>query len=370
MNFSCVTFMPMLWIITGFLDGSTAIKWLSLHKLNISWSSGYNYYLCHQAFKFRALDKGQKYYCKRYFETMPYIVSSAKDTSTACQRQFFYQRWNCSSVEKAPNYRNDLKLGTREQAYLSALSAATVVHTIAKACAAGFLQNCNCGPMPNEPPATDFKWGGCGDDVSYGMKVGRFFTDIPYNQNFQLSRSSKQLKQLWKKNRLTRAALSLHNQHTGRRMVADSLTRHCKCHGVSGSCQIRTCWKSLPPMKEISHRLFRNYKRAVEVRYQSNSASFEPLFPLISAPTSDTLLYTAKSPDYCNADDRFGSMGTKNRLCNATSSGPESCKTMCCGRGHYSYMMHVPVTCNCKYIWCCRVECNTCQQWVHVTRCK
>lgn len=162
-------------------------------------------------------------------------------------------------------YKWLLSAGTREQAFVSALSAASVVHAIAKACAAGFLQHCNCGPMPNEPPAADYKWGGCGDDVAYGMKLGRFFTDIPWSQKFHITYSKNKEKPAWKKNRVTKAALNLHNQDAGRRVVEESLARHCKCHGVSGSCQIRTCWKSLPPMKEISDRLFRNYKRAVEV---------------------------------------------------------------------------------------------------------
>ncbi|GAU87526.1 hypothetical protein RvY_00356-2 [Ramazzottius varieornatus] len=272
------TYMDLNWllflraIIVGLaIDGSAGIKWLSLSKSNLTWTSTQH---CRLAFKYRTLDRGQAQFCKRYLDTMKYVTKASKDTRTACQTQFFHNRWNCSSVELAPNFMNDLKYGTREQAYVAALSSASVVHAVAKGCASGTLTNCNCGPMPNEPPSGDYKWGGCGDDVVFGMKVSRLFTDIPYSFKYfasqenqgKLKKKDKLSKLLvWKKSRQSRAALNLHNQFAGRKMVEAALTRHCKCHGVSGSCQIRTCWKSLPTVKEISERLYRSYKRAVEV---------------------------------------------------------------------------------------------------------
>ncbi|OQV21261.1 Protein Wnt-11 [Hypsibius exemplaris] len=367
---SCLWCLHVLWTIANLLfAGCSGIKWLGLSKANLTWTASQD---CRYAFKMRYLDAGQQHFCKRYFEAMPYVAKASREARIACQTQFYHHRWNCSSVELAPNYLNDLKQGTREQAFVAALSSAAVVHSLAKACAAGSLPNCNCGPMPNEPPSGDFKWGGCADDVSYGMKVSRLFTDVPYNFKYQASYQQKKKDRIvtWKKSRMARAELTLHNQLAGRRVVESSLTRHCKCHGVSGSCQIRTCWKSLPTMKEISEQLYRNFKRAVEVRRQGITNSFEPIYPLISHLTAETLLFSSKSPDHCTPDEKFGSLGTKNRICNATSSGPDNCGSMCCGRGHFSYMKRVPVSCNCKYIWCCRVECQSCQQWVHVTRCK
>ena len=40
----------------------------------------------------------------------------------------------------------------------------------------------------------------------------------------------------------------------------------CRCHGVSGSCEFKTCWRSLPPFAEIGNYLKRKYdKSAVKV---------------------------------------------------------------------------------------------------------
>lgn len=40
------------------------------------------------------------------------------------------------------------------------------------------------------------------------------------------------------------------------------LKTECKCHGVSGSCAMKTCWKSLPPFRVIGDALMKKYSRA------------------------------------------------------------------------------------------------------------
>jgi hypothetical protein len=40
----------------------------------------------------------------------------------------------------------------------------------------------------------------------------------------------------------------------------------CRCHGISGSCELKTCWRSLPPFAEIGKYLKEKYdKSAVQV---------------------------------------------------------------------------------------------------------
>lgn len=45
-------------------------------------------------------------------------------------------------------------------------------------------------------------------------------------------------------------------------IVKNLLRTDCKCHGVSGSCAMKTCWKSLPPFRAIGDVLMKKYNRA------------------------------------------------------------------------------------------------------------
>lgn len=86
------------------------------------------------------------------------------------------------------------------------------------------------------------------------------------------------------------------------------MRQQCKCHGVSGSCTVRTCWRALPPrLVDVGVRLGRQYSRAVEVRDSLRHR-------LLPAHSRDDLLYFAKSPDYCHRDYRVGSVGTYGRF--------------------------------------------------------
>ena len=88
--------------------------------------------------------------------------------------------------------------GTREQAFVYAMSAAAAVWRLARSCALGSLAACTCAPPPRrEPPSpsalissssysqnsmsfalssrNSFKWGGCGDDVRSASRMAKRF---------------------------------------------------------------------------------------------------------------------------------------------------------------------------------------------------
>lgn len=48
---------------------------------------------------------------------------------------------------------------------------------------------------------------------------------------------------------------------------------------------------------------------------------------------SKELVHIQKSPNYCKEDSENGILGTEGRKCNSTSTGPDSCNKLCCGRG-------------------------------------
>lgn len=45
---------------------------------------------------------------------------------------------------------------------------------------------------------------------------------------------------------------------------------HCRCHGVSGSCELKTCWKFMPSFNEIGNLLKQKYGNAVLVKKKLN----------------------------------------------------------------------------------------------------
>lgn len=45
--------------------------------------------------------------------------------------------------------------------------------------------------------------------------------------------------------------------------VRNSLKKHCRCHGVSGSCSLQTCWLSMKPFLEITKDIKRMYENSI-----------------------------------------------------------------------------------------------------------
>lgn len=65
-----------------------------------------------------------------------------------------------------------------------------------------------------------------------------------------------------------------------------------------------------------------------------------------------------------------GSLGTAGRVCNKTSRGTDGCEVMCCGRGYDTTRVKQITKCECKFKWCCAVECKDCEKAVDIHTCK
>lgn len=144
----------------------------------------------------------------------------------------------------------------------------------------------------------------------------------------------------------------------------------CKCHGVSGSCSVRTCWNQLPEFRETGNRLRDRYDAATEVTFNGQGTRLIQRNRVFKRPTRDDLIYIERSRSFCDADPSTGSAGTRGRLCNQQSSGTDGCDLMCCGRGFTTTRRQMTERCRCKFHWCCRVECQLCERTVEVNMCK
>uniref|UniRef100_S4RFC9 Protein Wnt n=1 Tax=Petromyzon marinus TaxID=7757 RepID=S4RFC9_PETMA len=98
----------------------------------------------------------------------------------------------------------------------------------------------------------DWLWGGC-DNTEYGYRFAREFVDARERED----RGAAEQR---------RALMNLHNNEAGRRAVFNSAEVACKCHGVSGSCSLKTCWLQLADFRKVGDSLLRRYERAIAVR--------------------------------------------------------------------------------------------------------
>lgn len=67
--------------------------------------------------------------------------------------------------------------GTKEAAFVYALSSAAVSYTVTRACSTGKLEACSCGREPRlKLKKSNWRWGGCSDNIAYGTRFSKRFT--------------------------------------------------------------------------------------------------------------------------------------------------------------------------------------------------
>lgn len=154
--------------------------------------------------------------------------------------------------------------------------------------------------------------------------------------------------------------------------ILNNMRVECKCHGVSGSCEFKTCWKAMPPFRKVGNVLKEKFDGATEVE-QSEIGSTKVLVPKNSQfkpHTDEDLVYLDSSPDFCDHDLKNGVLGTSGRQCNKTSKAIDGCELMCCGRGFHTDEVEVVERCSCKFHWCCSVKCKPCHRVVEIHTCR
>ena len=164
------------------------------------------------------------------------------------------------------------------------------------------------------------------------------------------------------------------------------MRQQCKCHGVSGACNVRTCWQTLAEFNQVGSYLKDRYNSALQVSSDPsgtalisvegtdertvNSLNRRHQHQAGRQRVTDALVYLDTSPDYCSYDPLSGALGTAGRMCNKTSTDIDGCDLLCCGRGYDTRRVLVTEPCRCTFKWCCSVECKTCSQWKDQHFCK
>ncbi|ODN04037.1 Protein Wnt-5b, partial [Orchesella cincta] len=225
--------------------------------------------------------------------------------------------------------------GSKEVAFAHAIWSAAVTDAVARACRDGSLTSCGCGKTPRPP---DLR-----------AEFAQSFVDIREQESVPLDKKAK-----------ARSLVNLHNNEAGRRAVLKKTKIACKCHGVSGSCALVTCWHQIPSFREIGDHLKDQYVSATQVKLNKRGR-LQVRRSGVRVPSVFDLVFTEQSPNYCVQNETLGIFGTTGRVCNRTSTAAGSCKSLCCNRGFKTNVVKSHNRCNCKFIWCCQVVCEECR---------
>ncbi|KAF7637599.1 Protein Wnt [Meloidogyne graminicola] len=323
----------------------------------------------------KGLSPGQKRICELFKDHMPAVGNGAKQAISECEWQFRHHRWNCSTPRELKGHIGPVhKRGTREAAFTYAIMSAGVTHEIGRRCRLGMLKSCGCAATESKPQKEniindDWTWGGCGDNIDYGYRFSRDFVDVREKEE-SIKRDAEGH---------GRSLMNRWNNEVGRKILKRHTKPKCKCHGVSGSCNIKTCWMQLPSIRQIGNILQSKYHtaRRIQINSRGNMQFEDSILPQtiltqqqFNNNNNNNLNLIDYSPDYCQDDQIDGTIGTTGRICSIDPNAPNSCDILCCNRGYQSHIEEVISKCNCKFQWCCQVVCETCRNLTEVFTCK
>lgn len=171
------------------------------------------------------MNVGQLELCDKYPNAIPSVQEGGKSAIRECQRQFKYERWNCSTSSNGSHsiFGPKWKEGTKENGFVLAISSASLVHMLTKSCSAGNLSACSCDTSRDGEVGYDgsFSWSGCSDNVGFAERFSKKFVDwsnkdvVNKLQNEYQGKQNGTFKKKLKK-LIARKMANLHNNEVGR----------------------------------------------------------------------------------------------------------------------------------------------------------
>nr|AAT00641.1 Wnt10 [Nematostella vectensis] len=301
-----------------------------------------------------SLSKEQLKMCRRLPDVVASALQGMQYAIHECLAQFRYRRWNCSSLEmknRNPLANPLLSRGFRETAFVHAILSAGMTSSVARACSMGKLAKCGCDESLRGR-GTGWEWGGCGDNIDYGIETSAKFLD---------SRE---------KGRDLHSMMNMHNNMVGRTTLSENAKTKCKCHGMCGSCSVKTCWKTVPDIREIGDRLMEKYDHATTIGMGNGRLRLHlTRRKARRSSVGRALVYYEDSPNYCIENKELGIFGTRGRICSPESLDTDNCQNLCCERGYTTKKLQVTKRCRCHFSWWCYLICDTCRETSTVSIC-
>jgi len=323
-----------------------------------------------------SLNERQNLMCQQNAHAVASALQGMKRAIHECQLQFKNEKWDCKVLGTKdgiiPFKSAFLNRGYKETAFSFALASAGVTHAVALACGLNMISNCECLSLnPQQMTAGERKnfhkkhRSSQANDAqqSNSTASSRIPSYCDHNINYGITFASQFLDPAHRIHDEAIHTVRWHNNRVGRLTVAESMKSNCKCHGSSGTCTTQTCWESTPDFKKVAAKLKNKYHNALYV-YEKTGRSrrkYRDQVPKDNYP-QDVMIFTEKSPDFCEADDFLGLKGTTSRNCNDTAPAdqPENCNNMCCKRNYETKEITTVEECNCKFQWCCIITCQNC----------
>ncbi|KAH7717822.1 MOM-2 protein [Aphelenchoides avenae] len=288
------------------------------------------------------LSDGQRRIADENPQAMRFAVGGVQLAVDTCRKQFANEKWNCTWTSN--QFLEEL---TPEVAYLHSIISGGISHSVAQGCANGGIPDCGCGDLPDttNTNATGFVWGGCSDNIDYANDFGREFIEAAWTTKLSV-----------------KTQLIFRDVSVGRKVLKSHMRKRCKCHGLFGACVEKTCKKVVPRFGDYAAVLLTKYRNAKKTEIPSvNPTSVDRLREGIFADKdARDLLYLHSSPDYCTTDASKGIRGTAGREC----FSEKRCTKLCCGRGWNILRESRLENCNCEFVWCCEVKCESCVRTV------
>lgn len=179
----------------------------------------------------------------------------------------------------------------RERSFLNAIVAAGLAHAMTKACSQGELPGeCSCDKrIRSRNNKGKIEWIGCSDDIDFGSKFSRDFTD---NLDSSESESS--------------SMIDSHNYEVGRRVFKSTTDITCTCQdGDTGLCAAKRCWRHLGSFSDVGDELMKRYESATHVQPSNKGPTkLRPVKRGVRKPKKKDLVFIEDSPDYCQANYR------------------------------------------------------------------
>lgn len=219
-----------------------------------------------------------------------------------CQSRFATSRWNCSTTfedslvvdnhsRSSQIFGDVMQHPNRERSFLNAIIAAGLAHAMTKACSQGELpEECSCDKkIRSKSNKGRVEWVACSDDIDYGARFSRDFTD-----NYESESDAT-------------STINMHNNEVGRRVFKSATDITCSClNGENGLCQTKRCWKHLGPFADVGDELMKRYEGATHVqRSNKDPHKLRPVRRGVRRPKRKDLVYIDESPDYCQSDTRY-----------------------------------------------------------------